>query len=223
MKYILLLLAFTLSACGGGGSDSTSPAATVVLPDKTVFAPTVVVLEGDSLTELNEATTWPTTVKTDSKWSATWANFAVGGSTTTMMLDRYSNVYAKKPSGTVGVFIFNGGSNDLSFPHGPDPSAEIYERLKTMWRQARADGFKVVGFTIHNGRSLISPEFAKEQFAKLNSLIRSDPSLYDALVENDKLFPDTSDSTMLYDGLHFTPAANVRVVAAVETALATLK
>lgn len=219
-RLIALAFAFSVTACGGGNSESTPTAPSLI---QSGFSPTIVVLEGDSLIQISAATSWPTAVQAESKWLATWKNFAVGGSTTTMMLSRYENVRANKPNRTAGVFIFNGGSNDLNYPHGEDPALEIYGHLKTMWSQARADGFKVVAFTIHNGGSYISPEFAKVQFARLNTMIRSDPLLYDALIENDKLFPDTSDKMMLSDGLHFTPAANEKERVAVEVALSTLK
>lgn len=195
-----------LTACGGGNSEpvATTPTA--------AFSPATVVFEGDSLTEINKGTNWPTAVQAASTWTATWQNHAVSGSTTAHIIARYPGVL--KPSGTTGVLIINGGTNDLTLGSAP---ADVYARLKTEWAQARADGFRVVATTIHNART------SRERVAHLNALIRSNPSLYDALAENDKAFPDPLDTALLSDELHYTPAGNVRAAATVQSALARLR
>lgn len=229
-KLIPAVVLVLLTGCGGGagGASATvaapAPSAVQAAPVIKAFSPSAIVLEGDSLVQVNMLTSWPVNTQLYSPWSgATWSNFAIGGSTTTQMLARYSAVRAAKTAGAPGVLILNGGSNDLNYPAGVDPAGEIYGRLKSMWSQARADGYKVVAFTIHGGGSVGGPDAARTEFAKLNTLIRSESSLYDALVENDKLFPDRDDRSMLVDGLHFTQAANEKERAAVEAALATLK
>lgn len=206
-RYFPLVLALLLSACGAGAGPSPvhGPA----------FAPSIVYLEGDSLTEVNKFTSWPIAVQADSRWMSTWVNQGISNATTIDMLARYPNV--RKPAGTVGVFILNGGTNDLGFGNQPQ---EVYDRLKVLWAEARADGFKVVATTLHN---VYKQRASRDQVTALNVLIRSNPALYEALIENDKLFPDPADETLLVDGLHYTPGGNAKVAAAVEAVLSSLR
>lgn len=75
-------------------------------------------------------------------------------------------------------FLF-GGNNDVSVsPY------TVHEQLKTLWTAARADGYKVVAFTI---LKTFGTDAYAENRKTLNFLIRNSPSFYDLLIDTDQV------------------------------------
>lgn len=85
------------------------------------------------------------------------------------------------------------GTNDL----GAGASAEdIVDYRKAVWATMREDGHEVWvqtvrRFSAFGGTGLWTGAYARAE--EVNRLIRSDPSLYDKLLEGDVWFPDTKD------------------------------
>jgi len=187
------------------------------------FKPSVVVFEGDSLsTAENPITYWPKLIQFQSSWKQTeWHRVAIGATTAIDMVARYNtNIHPYRPKRGVGLLTIYGGTNDIRQPRAAIPVEQTYDRLKQEWAQARADGFEVIAFTIHSTAVEEPCLPCDAQGLQLNALIRSDPSLYDRLVETDKVFPDRDDAHLLYDKVHFTPAGNARMAEAVRETIA---
>jgi hypothetical protein len=187
------------------------------------LAPARIVFEGDSLSDPNgvspitSTTTWPYYLTNNYAWAGvTNYNQAVAGETVVQMLAEYATeVYPYRPSGGDQVILFiEGGLNDQG--GGASPTT-IYNNLKTYWAAARADGFTVVAFTVTNTIFMSSTQFA--EIITLNKLIRSDPTLYDHLIEWDTIFPSPFDETRYFDGVHLTADANSRLAGEINRAL----
>lgn len=210
-NWIASALCGLLAACGGSGQGTTQ-----LLPSGPAQLASFqsITFEGDSLVAVSGSTSWPTEIV--SRWQVTSANFAVSGATTTAMLNRYPTDRANFPAGK-GLFIINGGTNDIA--NGCKP-ADTYANLKSLWKLARGDGLRIIAFTV---RSWPADTYCETQRNALNSLIKSDTSLYDGLIDTDQLFPNRDDRNLLSDGTHYTPSANILVAVAVQTALERLK
>lgn len=228
---IACVLASLLMACGGGGSSASDSVIVGVgsgssgtgtgneqlLPPASVPATASfksIVFEGDSLTEISDITSWPKEIS--AKWAVSTVNLAMSGTTTVDMLARYVASREKFPASR-GLYILNAGTND--FKNGCS-SATSYANLKSLWKLARDDGFRVVVFTV---RSWQDDAYCESERVALNKLIKSDPSLYDSLIDTDAIFPHRGDRALLFDGFHYSPSANSMVAAAVQTALERLK
>lgn len=78
-------------------------------------------------------------------------------------------------------------------------ASQVYNDLKTVWAQAKADGFTVVAFTLTRSTNGTVDPLA----AATSALIASDPSLYDYLVRTDLILPNPADLAYYEsDGLH---------------------
>lgn len=179
---------------------------------------TTVVFEGDSLVAQSRTTTWPETVQRSFPEIKTWVNVAIGGTTTTQILDRNANVAKHAPRNGGGVLFIDGGTNDIRYREGITPEG-IYQNLKTLWANGRSQGFKVIAFTVHS--SDIERPWPEGEILRrrLNDMIRSDPSLYDSLIEFDKLFPNVDNERLLVDHVHFAVEGNAKVAEAAIAAL----
>ncbi len=98
-------------------------------------------------------------------------------------------------------FLVWAGSNDLAT--GSDASTTM-TNLKTEWGYARADGFKVVAFTIMPRCGYNSTEEAYR--VQLNDWIIGNSTFYDYLVRPDLILTNCSNTTYFADGTHPTPA-----------------
>lgn len=169
--------------------------------------PQTVVFEGDSLTydvaSCGGGVTpalWPAQMlaSTLSKFTSVSVstNQAYCGERTDQMITQYSSqVYPYRPGGVSAATTTAGSSylflwagvNDI---HSAFTTPEVaYANLKTLWATARADGFKVIAFTL-------APLFGDEAAAvTLNTYILSDTSLYDYLIRTEKIFPDNTGTS----------------------------
>jgi hypothetical protein len=130
-------------------------------------------------------------------------NVALGGDTISNMINEYhSQVEFKKPlmRNDVSYLFLWAGINDI---RADRTSSQIYNNLKTEWEQARADGFKVIAFTITNASGYYNLTASQDTNRNnLNNLILSDTSLYDYIIRPELLFPDSTDTTYYFDGIH---------------------
>ena len=110
-----------------------------------------------------------------------------------------------KKSDDAYLFIF-AGTNDLYYGNN---ASTIYSNLITEWDNAKADGFKVIAFTIPPRSGVYILNSSQEgNRTVLNNLIIDNSSLYDYLVRPDLLFPDSTNLTYYSDGLHLTEYAS---------------
>ncbi len=139
----------------------------------------------------------------------TYSNFATPGNALSNVTGRYTaNVFPLRPTGGITssfLFVWIGTVDLLS---APSSSAWL-----TPWdayiTQARADGFKVVAFTIMKYVDG-STEALRQQ---INAGIRKDPN-WDVLIDVDQLFPDNTDTTFFnVDQIHLNAAGKVRLAA----------
>jgi lysophospholipase L1-like esterase len=101
-----------------------------------------------------------------------------------------------------GYYIVYAGINDIMFSQSADST---YSELKDIWAQARADGFKVVAFTLAPTVFTQTIGTNAQELVKLNQLIASDASLYDYLVRPEFLISDYNNPVYyLPDQVHWT-------------------
>jgi hypothetical protein len=172
--------------------------------------------EGDSLTFTPGFGTWPLKLPAMSGFFSRGVSyqFALAGDTAALMVGEYAAQAGSIaiPAGQEAYFFLWAGTNDVA-------SGQIsvavtgYNYLKTLWAAARASGYKVIAFTLML-RSDLTPTTNAVR-VDLNTLILSDPTLYDGLVRPDIMFTDTGDLSTFRDGVHLTEAANVLVAKAV--------
>ena len=192
--------------------------------DFSTYKKLIVVIEGDSISDpasipLNWAVQLTATAS-PYFGKATVSNYALGGDTANNMVGEYATQgQTKRPTnnGDEGWFFLMAGTNDIggwSFP-----AADIYDDLKAIWASARADRFKVVAFTILPS-GIFTP--AQEAIRKsLNTLILSDPSLYDFVIRPDIVLPDPTNATDYEQvfQLHPTADGSRRIADLVETVI----
>jgi peptidoglycan hydrolase-like protein with peptidoglycan-binding domain len=181
----------------------------------------VLVFEGDSLTA-SSSIKWPTQLlKLGLRQfsSATVFNGGEVGDKASSMVGEYAKEgHAHQPSaGQNAYFFLWAGTNDLAGSN--DTPETIYANLKKLWASARADGFKVVAFTVKPfGAINGTPRDADR--VKLNQLIQSDPSLYDYVVRADLVLPNWKNLTYFStDGTHLTEGGNKKIMIEVATVL----
>lgn len=207
MRLVALALMALLTACGGGGQSDAPPAKAVQI--QLPF----VAIDGDSLAD-NATTTWPAQLA--AQYPATYKDGAIAGSLSYRPLAAYDSAFHSHPA---GVYILVVGTNDLQ--NGLAGIPDTIANLRTTWAKARADGYRVVAFTLANGRAFQGQDDATALAFRdqLNTLIRASASSYDALVELDKLLPDQDDATVYRDGVHFTDKGSAIVANAVHGAI----
>lgn len=173
------------------------------------------VFEGDSLTDATGLTgptgVWPVQLSNVSSYvkSGQRYNVATSGQRVAQMTSQYTaQVSPYKPIRSTDdtYFFLWAGTNDIG---NGDSSATIYANLKTLWANAKTNGFNVVAFTVTPRSDYTVGNGRETTRLALNNLILSDPTLYDYLVRPDVYFPTSSNTTYYSDGIHLTATANL--------------
>lgn len=118
-----------------------------------------------------------------------------------------TNIQPRKPTSNKEqvVFMFMIGTNDLGDGRTP---AQVYADLKTVWAQAKADKITVVAFCITRTTNATKDP----NVIATNTLIASDPTLYDYLIRTDLILPNPADLTYFEaDGLHLNVNGSKKV------------
>jgi len=177
----------------------------------------IFVFEGDSLTNRSTPAAsnvnWVANITHDEAFFADGKKYivATSGQSIATIVTQYTTqihpLMKSKLNDDAYLFIW-AGTNDLSLE---DNHTTIYNNLKTEWANARADGFKVIAFTIiSRDPSTYGGDGASAEANRtlLNSDILSDSSLYDYLIRTDLLFPTYTDTNYFSDGIHLTELGN---------------
>lgn len=162
-------------------------------------------MEGDSLTNpngygsTNSTSTWAYYLRTNFPWASgagTYNNAATSGASYATVAARYAaSVYPNRPTAGKQALLFIWvGINDISTGTA---ASTLYTNIKSYWATARADGFTIVAFTLAPGILSSAQETERQTF---NELVRSDPSLYDFLIEPDAAFLSNLVSTYFQAG-----------------------
>jgi len=155
---------------------------------------------------------WPTQLFAKSNWSGRGAvvNTAASSETLATISTRWASVEGKeKPAAASTSYCFTlGGHNDLN---ASATAATCEGYLTTIWSLARADGHKVVAFTIPEVPSLTGAK-ATERTA-LNTWIRLQSDKWDYCID----IADLSGTTV--DNTHQTKAGNGTVATRIDNAI----
>jgi len=112
------------------------------------------------------------------------------------------------PAGATNYwFSLLGGINDLGgFAPSPpaDAADQVYTSLKSGWALARAAGYKVLAWTVTHSNSEYGQSTSNPIIDELNLLIKSDPSLYDALNDIEADFIEVAGSDYITDSTYFS-------------------
>lgn len=184
-----------------------------------------VVYEGDSITAYTVGPSYGTTnyptqiVNYNSHVArATQINVATSGQrlSTFISSGQYaSQIEPNKPTSNKEVVLFclMIGIND--FFDGRTAS-QVYDDLKTVWAEAKADGFTVVAFALT--RSTNGTVDAGS--VATNTLIASDRTLYDYIVRTDLILPNPADLTYYEaDGLHLNAEGSKKLAIELDNVL----
>jgi hypothetical protein len=148
-------------------------------------------------------------------WAAYWSrlqtnsgvrftNLAVGGRTAAEIdADHADDVTPISPDtlGGTGILFVAVGVNDLGILSSS--AATVQGLLSSIWSKGRADGFRVVAFTIPKASTITAGEETAR--VALNTSIRAATSEWDALVDLDRIFPTyASGSPYYFDTIHFS-------------------
>lgn len=140
-----------------------------------------IISEGDSHVSGGglAASDFPTSVLTSLGSPYTGANVGIGGTQIEAAITRASaNVDSRYNSTRLdNVCCFFDGSNDMA---GAFTAQQVYDNLKIYWAARRAIGWKVVAFTLLPRGEDADVETKRQA---INTLIKSDSTLYDALVD----------------------------------------
>lgn len=184
----------------------------------------IYVFEGDSLTLGNTSpntVSYPAALIAKSFISSlltSSTNVATGGETLANMSSQYAaQVYPQRPAATGSssstLFIW-AGANDYQSVEGSGTytdAAGYVTALETYWAQAKADGFRVVAFTLLRRTDLGALLPAEQTRIEINERIRQS-STYDLLIDADRLFPDPDDRRyFLSGGIHLSDTGNRRL------------
>lgn len=166
------------------------------------------VYEGDSYTQVTLQEVWTLDIANMTTNIGNYSHINVAQSSDTilnMLIEYASQVhpYAKTNTTDQPYFFLWAGKNDINSLRN---ATAIYNDLKTEWAEARADGFKVIVFTIGRdcGYGYQQGWWAYNTTNELNSLILSDDSLYDIVIRPDLFFPDCTNSILYLDTVHYT-------------------
>jgi lysophospholipase L1-like esterase len=177
--------------------------------------PPLFVYEGDSLTAASanpaNLNKWPAQLPILSPYFAqgTSHNFAKPGTKSSRLPGEFATqAHTVKPAkGQTGYFFVWAGTNDLA--RGAAAEA-VYENLRMTWQLARADGYKVVAFTVPPARAITGDQEISR--AQLNGMILGDRSAYDLVIRAHDLLPNPSNTNLfLGDGTHLTRAGNTLI------------
>jgi len=163
--------------------------------------------------------------------SGTWYQSASSGWQISNLVSDYSfSVAPHKPNGTTVInaylFVYI-GTNDLGI--GGASAATVRTNLHTYWGMGRADGFKIVAFTVRSNQEDYA-DGSDTQRQTLNSYIRSDSAYWDWLADIDAdstLGTATTsssvwNSTITCDGTHLTVAGLRDFAQVVNSAMAAI-
>ena len=182
----------------------------------------MVVFDGNSLTAGGNLTTdYPFVTLTSLGGVYVGVDVGIGGSTIAATNARASYVDTfYKSTRSKNICCIWEGANDLS----ADP-ATTYASLKTYWAARRAAGWKVIAYTVTPRGSDGTQETNRQS---LNTNIKSDATLYDALVDvgNDATIgvAGAQNNTTYYQGdkTHLTPTGYAIVAGLAVTAIQSL-
>lgn len=175
---------------------------------------------GDSLTEgWAGATPYPTALQTywtgGKSWNTGIATQVLGApATTNNGTGQYDVIKNHKPDATFYtkclLFVWF-CTNDLA---GGTSAADCYTSLLSYWAAARADGFKVIAFTIPPRADAAFSAADETERQALNSSILGDATKYDAVVDAATLFPNPNDLTYFNaDKVHLNSTGNATLAA----------
>lgn len=157
-----------------------------------------------------------------------YRNFGVIGEETPTAIALYnSKAHLIAPTGVnqSGYYFVQMCTNDVNNGRS---AADCYTNLKSLWASGRADGYKVVAFTVppllgsNDLTNTSGSESHPDQRRLLNQLLMSTEAknLYDYIIPLDRLMPDSTDLRYyLADQIHFTATANLLIANAVTRAL----
>lgn len=172
---------------------------------------TRIVFEGDSLTEGYPAVTAGLGYQWSNSFLRTWKSLTWGTNAaktgeylSDMLFSQYTNHVKpwRTAGGTNAVLALYAGLNDIASA----TPFEVYTNLSNYWALARADGFKVIAFTLPSRRDTTTLTERSATF-ELNKLIRQDPSLYDELCDAAVFFRGMR-MTNTADGTHWDAVVN---------------
>ena len=170
------------------------------------------VVEGDSHTSVGRDHKW---IDMLSDWDG--VNFAWGGDKATFMVGQYpSEARVVRPEhGKTGWLGLWAGTNDVISTN--DSAAQIFKSLSAIWTAARADGYKVVAFTVLPSTRL-SPERENVR-QELNAKILAADEQWDRLIPAHEMFPSARSGAFKSDGVHLNAYGQGQVAQAVKSAL----
>jgi hypothetical protein len=87
--------------------------------------------------------------------------------------------------------------------------SQSYDNIKAVWASAKAKGFRIVAHTVPYINS--APVTASILVDQLNSLIRSDPTLYDALVDVNSAYTFANVGISTSDSIHITQSVHATI------------
>lgn len=165
------------------------------------FSSRRVIIEGDSYSN-NTSTSWWVYVPDSSAYfgKASFKTYASAGNTSTDMVSQYAtqaHTDAVTSGGTDYWFWCYAGVNDII---NGLAATTTYSNLKTLWANAKADGFRVGAFTVLKVPLFTAPQIAKMD--SINNLIKSDASLYDYLFDWNASIDFTINTSFTSDGTH---------------------
>ncbi len=117
------------------------------------------------------------------------------------------------PTGKCGFFILYAGVNDIM--SNGRTGAQCYAYASGLWAKARSDGYIVVASTEAGSAGMNAAQLTERD--AFNSLVRSDSSKYDILIEPDIYVP-TSTPAYYIDGTHLTDIEGARAFASMVAA-----
>lgn len=187
----------------------------------------LIVFEGDSLTVggQNGAMPYPKQLMRATTNETVARVVAASGEKVSDMVVQFASTVAplfKPATYRKDTAVLFGGANDVTNETAP----VAYDRLKTWWALARATGYKVVACTLPAGAPAAAGGGYNTRRNSLNTLIKSDTSLYDALADlaaNTNIGDDGDQDNTTYfntDKLHLTTAGYGVVATIVAAAVA---
>lgn len=167
---------------------------------------------------------WPVQLARDNPAIRAGENINVARRGTKTLLLRRDYLRQVEPirpkKGRKAIYFLFMGSVDLA--RDTMPAEDIYRNIAWAWAQAKAEGFKVVAFTIKPATGIKG--YREEQRRRLNEMILANPSAYDGIIRTELLLPNPTDRALILpDGMHPTEAGHERIADAVDRLLGAKK
>jgi lysophospholipase L1-like esterase len=178
---------------------------------------TSIICTGDSLTAgYGGNASYSEYLKQKSAWQGRFANTATSGYVTDssaygmISTNNYGvKIKAFTPDGyysTRSLVLVLIGTNDLRI--GTSVST-IMGNIRTLWANARSDGFRVIAFTIPPRNDTDWNSTKEAARLELNALIEGDSANWDALIKTHLILPNPDDTTLFQaDKLHIASAGS---------------